>query len=125
MNYREARERLRLIQQQKLQDLTEQKCSEILQKSACSRIETVFVGAVSKIEDFFGVLWGENEKIEEDQMTPEQKVWFNKFLDLRESIFDQGNKEKKKLSGDIANFKISIKEAKIELGQNNGRSKKI
>ena len=125
MNYREARERLRLIQQQKLQDLTEQKCSEILQKSACSRIETVFVGAVSKIEDFFGVLWGENEKIEEDQMTPEQKIWFNKFLDLRESIFDQGNKEKKKMSSDISNFKISIIEAKIELGTNNGRSKKI
>lgn len=125
MNYREARERLRLIQQQKLQNINEQKCSEILQKAACSRIETVFVGAVSKVEEFFGVLWGENEKLEEDKMTPEQKMWFNKFLDLRESIFDQGNKEKKKLSGDITNFKISIKEAKIQLGQNNGRSKKI
>jgi hypothetical protein len=125
MNYKEARERLRLIQQQKLQEVNEQKCSEILQKIACSRMETVFVGAVSKIEHFFGSLWGELEGVDESKMTSDQKKWFNKFLDLREAIFDQGNTEKNRITKDINNFKISLKETKIQLGQQNGRSKKI
>jgi hypothetical protein len=58
-------------------------------------------------------------------MTSDQKKWFNKFLDLREAIFDQGNTEKNRITKDINNFKISLKETKIQLGQQNGRSKKI
>ena len=72
---------------------------------------------VSKIEEFFGVLWGENEDVDEKNMTSEQKKWFNKFLDLRDCIFNQGNSEKKKMLNEISSFKITIKETKIHAGQ--------
>ena len=125
MNYREAREKIKLIQTQRLKELNENRCEEILKKTTSSHMDTVFVGAVSKIEEFFGVLWGENEDVDEDQMTAEQKKWFNKFLDLRDSIFDQGNLEKKKMLNDIGCFKIKIKDTKIHAGQTNGKRKDI
>ena len=50
-------------------------------------------------------------------MTSEQKKWFNKFLDLRDCIFNQGNSEKKKMLNEISSFKITIKETKIHAGQ--------
>jgi len=125
MNYREAREKIKLIQSQRLKELNENRCEEILKKTTSSHMDTVFVGAVSKIEEFFGVLWGENEDVDEEQMTVEQKKWFNKFLDLRDSIFDQGNLEKKKMLNDIGCFKITIKDTKIHAGQTNGKRKDI
>ena len=57
------------------------------------RFTTVFVGAVAKIEQYFGELWGEHLELEEEDMTPEQLKWYKKFLDARELIFDQGNHE--------------------------------
>ena len=110
MNYREAREKIKLIQSERIKELNEVRCEEILKKATSSHIDTVFVGAVSKIEEFFGVLWGENEDVDEKNMTSEQKKWFNKFLDLRDCIFNQGNSEKKKMLNEISSFKITIKE---------------
>ena len=117
MNYREAREKIKLIQSERIKELNEVRCEEILKKVTSSHIDTVFVGAVSKIEEFFGVLWGESEDIDEKNMTAQQKEWFNKFLDLRDCIFNQGNSEKKKMLNEISCFKITIKETKIHAGQ--------
>lgn len=47
-------------------------------------------------------------------MTEEQKKWFNKFLDLREKIFDQGNSEKKRAIKEIGLFKITQKNLKYK-----------
>lgn len=125
MNYRDARKKIRLIQEKRFQEISDYSCEEMLKKIMASRIETVFVGAVSKIETFFGSLWGEELDIDEKNMTEEQKKWFNKFLDLREKIFDQGNSEKKRAIKEIGLFKITQKESKIQTGNNNERSKNI
>jgi hypothetical protein len=74
---------------------------------------TTFVGAISKIEEGFGDLWGEhdNEEIDEDKMTDEQLKYYDIFLAMRDEIFDQGNKQ----------MKIAIEEAKrlYKVGKNN------
>ena len=125
MNYREAREKIKLIQAQRLKELNCNRCEEILKKSTASHVDTVFVGAVSKIEEFFGVLWGESEELEEESMTAEQKKWYNKFMDLRDAIFDQGNLEKKKMLNEIGCFKITLKDTKIHAGNKNGKRQDI
>jgi hypothetical protein len=43
-------------------------------------------------------------------MTEEQKLWYEKFLETRDRIFDQGNKEKKQAIAKIKNFTIKPKE---------------
>jgi hypothetical protein len=87
---------------------------ETAEKILCKLVElhfkTVFVGAVFQIEKNFGHLWGEDEELSEDEMTEEQKLWYEKFLETRDRIFDQGNKEKKQAIAKIKNFTIKPKE---------------
>ena len=71
------------------------------------RFQTVFIGAVSKIEDRFGQLWGSDE-IDEENMTSEQLKYYNIFLELRDEIFDQGNDQRKKLMKEIGDLKVKV-----------------
>lgn len=91
-----------------------QTADETAEKVLCKLVElhfkTVFVGAVFHIEQEFGSLWGECENFSEENLTPDQKIWYEKFLAIRERIFDQGNKQKKIAISRIKDFKISPKE---------------
>jgi len=71
------------------------------------RFKTVFVGALSKVEESFGLLWG-GDDIDEENMTPEQLKWYEIFLKLRDDIFDQGNDQKKKCINDLDRCKARI-----------------
>jgi len=71
------------------------------------RFKTVFVGAVSKIEEAIGTLWGGDE-VDEKKMTPTQLKWYEIFLELRDDIFDQGNDQKNKCIKDLNRFKSNI-----------------
>lgn len=82
---------------------------KVLESIISSHFKTVFVGAVHKIELEFGSLWGELEEIDEENMTDDQKFWYNKFLKLRDDIFDQGNRERKKSLSLLKNFNIQVK----------------
>lgn len=68
---------------------------KIFIKNMEAHFKTVFVGAVFEIEKEFGALWGESEEFDENNLTDEQKIWYEKFLSVRERIFDQGNRQKK------------------------------
>lgn len=87
---------------------------ETAEKILCKLVElhfkTVFVGAIFQIEQEFGSLWGESEDFSEENLTEEQKIWYEKFLAIRERIFDQGNKQKKIAVARIKEFKIAPKE---------------
>jgi len=71
------------------------------------RFKTVFVGAVSKIEEAIGTLWGGDE-VDEKNMTPTQLKWYEIFLELRDDIFDQGNEQKNKCMKDLNRFKSNV-----------------
>jgi hypothetical protein len=79
---------------------------EQLKAIARKRCQTIFVGAVAKIETFFGQLWDEANNLDESDMTEEQLRWFDRFLDCRERIFDQGNDQISKLLRDLDNFGV-------------------
>lgn len=73
---------------------------EHIQKSC----KTIFVGAISKIEKHFGSLWSEDKDLDESQMTEDQKKWYNIFMNAREEIFDQGNKQLNKIVKGVNEF---------------------
>ena len=95
MSYSSKRKQFRQEKKSLKEQENLEKHSSILVNVSKKRFQTVFVGAVSKIEKCFGSLWGDDE-INEDEMTPEQLSWYKKFLDLRDEIFDQGNEQKNK-----------------------------
>jgi len=79
---------------------------KLLQKILEVHFKTVFVGAVFHIEKEFGELWGESDNFDEENLTPEQKKWYEKFLAVREKIFDQGNRERKAAASKMKLFYI-------------------
>jgi hypothetical protein len=87
----------------------DESAKKVLENILSSNFKTVFVGAVHKIELEFGSLWGESEKLDEENMTSEQRFWYEKFLKLRSEIFDQGNTERKKAISMLKNFNVQVK----------------
>jgi hypothetical protein len=88
----------------------EQTSEKILAKVLEMHFKTVFVGAVFQIEREFGFLWGECEDFDESKLTDEQKVMYEKFLSIREKIFNQGNRERKNAVQKLKAFDIRIKD---------------
>ena len=114
MSYSSKRKQFRQEKKSLKEQENLEKHSSILVNVSKKRFQTVFVGAVSKIEKCFGSLWGDDE-LNEDEMTPEQLFWYKKFLVLRDEIFDQGNEQKNKFEKDVQNFDIIYKGYKIEI----------
>lgn len=57
-------------------------------------IRTTMIGAISKIEDKFGIFWGFGKSNEE--RTERQKKIYSLFMELREEILDLGNEQIRK-----------------------------
>lgn len=83
---------------------------KLLLKIIEAHFKTVFVGAVFHIEEEFGELWGESDGFNEDNLTPEQRKWYEKFLSVRERIFTQGNRERKMAASKMNLFRVILDE---------------
>ena len=104
------KENIKSTRQKKYEDASLEHLKRIIKK----RCQTIFVGAVAKMEDHFGELWGEELELDEEQMNAIQRKWFDKFLTVRELVFDQGNDQITKLVNDIDNFCVSWSKLHIE-----------
>jgi hypothetical protein len=93
------------IKYENIEDTSEKLLAKILEL----HFKTVFVGAVFHIENEFGHLWGESEDFDESKLTEDQKIMYEKFLNLRNRIFDQGNKEKKAAISKLKSFDITLR----------------
>ena len=65
--------------------------------NATTALRTLMIGAIDRIEQQFGYLWG-HDKLDEDA-TEEEDRMYNEFMDLRESILDHGNEQICKIRG--------------------------
>ena len=72
----------------------EEYAKKVLRDELKKHFKTVFVGSVFYLEEEFGSLWGEDKGVTEEEMTEEQKFWYEKFMKVREKIFDQGNRQR-------------------------------
>ena len=107
-NYSQQRKEFKNKKTTQRLDHLNQEANKALRDVCSKRFQTVFVGAVSKIESFFGPLWG-NDDVSEDEMSPQQLIWYKKFLDLRDEIFDQGNDQRKKFLKELSVYNIKYK----------------
>jgi len=87
----------------------EETSEKLLAKVLELHFKTVFVGAVYQIEKEFGFLWGESDDFDESKLTEEQKAMYEKFLNVRDRIFTQGNRERKNATSKLKAFNIRIK----------------
>lgn len=60
-----------------------------IKDEADKRIRTAFIYAIAEIEKEFGYLWGEEK--EEGATSPEEDIFYEKFMNLRKRILDKGN----------------------------------
>ena len=61
-------------------------------------LRTLMIGAIDRIEQKFGYLWG-HDKDENAEFTEEEERLYEEFMELRESILDYGNVQICKIRG--------------------------
>tara|TARA_A100001201_G_scaffold136478_1_gene125538 strand:+ start:637 stop:933 length:297 start_codon:yes stop_codon:yes gene_type:complete len=66
-------------------------------EQSCKRIQTTMIGALSKMENNFGHLWGH---FSDEELSPEQEMFADLWDETRNSILNQGNKEIRNLKQD-------------------------
>jgi hypothetical protein len=93
------------IKYENLEDTSVKLLSKIIEL----HFKTVFVGAVFHLENELGYLWGESDDLDESKMTDEQKAIYEKFLNARDKIFTQGNREKKAVLAKLKEFDIKLR----------------
>ena len=62
-------------------------------------IRTTMIGAIERIENKLGFLWGHDKQEGDPSITEEQEDLYDLFMELREDILDFGNKQICKVKG--------------------------
>ena len=86
---------------------------DTLFKASKKKIQTTMIGALSTVEEHFGVLWG--FELPEENLTPEQKHVKSIFEDVRAKILDRGNTQIRSLESEFVNYEVSKKKYFINL----------
>ena len=66
-------------------------------EQSCRRIQTTMIGALSKMENSFGHLWGH---FKDGPLTEQEEAFADLWDDTRNAILNQGNKEIRNLKQD-------------------------
>ena len=66
-------------------------------EQSCRRVQTTMIGALSKMENSFGHLWGH---FKDGPLTEQEEAFADLWDDTRNSILNQGNKEIRNLKQD-------------------------
>lgn len=86
----------------KRKDIIEERSKDRLKKEVRKRIQTTMIGALSKLEDSLGHLWGHGE----DVINKEQAVYRDIFEELRTKILDNGNAQIRTIESEIDAYDI-------------------
>jgi hypothetical protein len=71
-------------------------------EQSCRRIKTTMIGALSKMENNFGHLWGH---FTEGELSSQEELFADLWDETRNSILNQGNKEIRNLKQDYLKAK--------------------
>tara|TARA_B100001778_G_C18577826_1_gene625897 strand:- start:481 stop:777 length:297 start_codon:yes stop_codon:yes gene_type:complete len=71
-------------------------------EQSCKRIQTTMIGALSKMENNFGHLWGH---FGEGELSSQEELFADLWDETRNSILNQGNKEIRNLKQDYLKAK--------------------
>jgi hypothetical protein len=80
-------------------------CRRRLDKIITTKIRTSFIGALSKFEDSFGVLWGQGKHT--DSLTDEEKEMRELWEQTRTAVLNNGNSQLRAAQNEIQNHVVS------------------
>ena len=77
-------------------------------KQQCAtKIRTGFIGAISEIEQSFGLLWGHDKP--DSQLTENERKWLKLWKRVRGRILGNGNDQIRKLEKELDRYEIKYK----------------
>jgi hypothetical protein len=83
-----------------------------LLRSASTKVQTAFIGALASFENHFGYLWGHGEM----KLTQEQEDFKEVWQKVRKEILDKGNDQIKLIKNDFSKVDINYAKVKVTNG---------
>lgn len=80
---------------------------EQLKVNIKKKIDTTMIFPLSQFEGFFGHLWGHGKL--DNELSGEEKVFREKWIQCRRNILDNGNRQKDNCSTEIETYEVSYK----------------
>ena len=101
----------------KQEEITSRQLEEHIQNKATKCLQTAFVFAIAEIEREFGHLWKFGED-DESKLTDRDRYYEEIFEKVRKNIFDNGNKQMRRLKKELENVHMSQKNFIYEVNPN-------
>lgn len=89
------------LRKQKYNESSAKRLSDNLQK----KLQTSFIGSLSKFEESFGSLWGHSKT--DSERTPEEKELHRKWLEVRNIILNNGNNQIRAMRNEVDEYTIT------------------
>jgi len=86
------------------EDLYKEKSKDRLAKNCKKKVQTTMIGALSSIEDHFGVLWAHQS---DDALSEEQEKMRQVYEELRSDILDKGNTQMRNIDAEFTQYDIT------------------
>lgn len=83
------------------EDKYKQDSRDRLAKILKKKVETTMIGALSSVEQNFGYLWNNGEK-----MTAEQEKLYDLYQKIRSEILDKGNSQSRNIDVELSQYDI-------------------
>ena len=68
------------------------------------KLKTAFVGALARVERFFGAVWGHGKS--DARLTPEERAWRAVWDQCRTEILNNGNHQARALEAEFPQYEI-------------------
>ena len=81
------------------------KIKDIVKQCIGQKFLTTMIYPLDQFEQDFGYIWGHGKK--DSELTDEEKVNREKWLDLRDRVLDKGNQQKRNALKELAKFNIT------------------
>lgn len=96
-----------VVQQRKVADEAryDEQSRRRLLRTLEKKLNTSFIGALSKFETFFGPLWGHRK--DESELTPEQKKWREIWSLCRTEILNNGNNQLRAIQSEVVQYTVT------------------
>jgi hypothetical protein len=83
----------------------EKSSGDRLARILAKKLNTSFIGAISRFEQFFGHLWGHGQS--EADCTPEQLMTRETWEKCRREILDNGNQQKRAVAQELQMYDVT------------------
>lgn len=90
---------------------------ERLQRIIERKIRTSFIGALSRVEQHFGHLWGHDSRV---SLTPDQEKYRNIYDLLRNEILNNGNNQIRAIINELSQYTIEWDRYQYQLNVKGG-----